>query len=92
MEDLKNDLQAKKQSRKYRLALIALGVILVGWGVAGFFTSLASMYSHLIAGVLGVLTIYYGGNVANKHIVGKQMVELEKHTSQEAGEKKDGLD
>jgi hypothetical protein len=93
MEDLKQiDEKAKRASRKYRLALIALGIILIGWGVVGWATSLAPVYSQLIAGVLGVLTIYYGGNVANKHIVGKQMVELEKHSSEKAGDKQDGLD
>jgi len=92
MEDLHKDPESKRQSRKYRLALISLGIILIGWGVTGLVTSLASVYSNLIAGVLGVLTIYYGGNVANKHVVGKQIVELEKRSSQQAGEDENGMD
>lgn len=90
MEDLKSDPEGKKASRKYRLALISLGIILTGWGVVGYVTNLAPVYAELIAGVLGVLTIYYGGNVANKHIVGKQLVELEKKSTEK--DDKDGLD
>jgi hypothetical protein len=90
MEDLKSDPEGKKASRKYRLALISLGIIMIGWGVVGYVTNLAPVYAELIAGVLGVLTIYYGGNVANKHIVGKQLVELEKKSTKK--DEEDGLD
>lgn len=83
MEDLKEDQEAKKHSRKYRLALLGLGVIVFGWIVAGLVPALGPAYGELIAGVLGTLVVYYGGNVANKHIVGNQLVKLEQSKDSE---------
>ena len=57
--------------RKYRLALISLLILLAGFGVSAVNPVLASLYPQLITGVISVLFVYCGGNVANKIVLKK---------------------
>lgn len=68
----------KLGSRKYKLALTSLAIICVGVVAGTFAPGLAILLPELISGVLGVCALYYTGNVANKHVVGKQAVLLSK--------------
>lgn len=61
----------KWRSRKLQMALICLGLITLGFFAREGLDSLESVYSQFVAGVLGILTLYLGGNVGNKYVVAK---------------------
>lgn len=61
------------QSRKYKLALIALCIITCGWVAGSYFTTLSGTFDELITGVMGLLMLYYTGNVGNKFVVGRYL-------------------
>lgn len=73
-------LTSTYRSRKFVLALIAL-VVITGVSVAAiWFAAVAGILPTFVGGILGVLSVYYGGNVANKFVVGKTQVEFKKAT------------
>jgi hypothetical protein len=64
------------KSRKFILTIIAL-VLLVGMGVLPvFLPAAAGSYPTFIGGLIGILGLYFSGNVANKFVVGKSTVEF----------------
>ena len=69
MEDSKDP--RKWKSRKLQMALLALCLITVAFFAREGLASLEAIYSQYVAGVLGVLTLYLGGNVSNKYVVSK---------------------
>ena len=86
--DLKNpltqderDAAARNGSRKYKLALIAMVLVTGGWVTGGFLPGLGQMFSELITGIMGVLMLYFTGNVGNKFVVGRHIVEQAKVTA-----------
>jgi hypothetical protein len=70
--------ELRNSSRKYKLALIALVLVTGGWIVSGTVPGLAQMFSELITGIMGILMLYFTGNVGNKFVVGKTLVEQTK--------------
>lgn len=68
----------KRSSRKYKMALISMVLVTLGWIASGLLPGLAQMFSELIAGIMGVLMLYFTGNVGNKFVVGKTLVEQAK--------------
>lgn len=62
-------------SRKYKLAIVAMTLIVLGWIATAFVPLLLSSFSELINGIMAVLVIYYTGNVGNKFVVGRAIVE-----------------
>ena len=72
----------KWKSRKLQIALLCLLLITVGFFAREGLESLESVYAQFVAGVLGVLTLYMGGSVSNKYVVGKS----------KQGESKNGSD
>lgn len=60
-------------SRKFLLTLLGLGLItivgLVGLGSA----NIMGIFPTFIGGVLGVLSLYFTGNVVTKHVMGKHL-------------------
>lgn len=71
-------LKENGQSRKYQLAIASLFLITAGWVAGNWSTALQQTFSELISGVMGVLVLYYTGNVGNKFVVGKHMVDTVK--------------
>jgi hypothetical protein len=69
MEDSQDP--TKYKSRKYRMSLICLFLITIGFFAKEGLAGLEAVYGQFIAGVLGVLTVYLGGNVTNKFVVAK---------------------
>lgn len=68
----------RNASRKYRLAVISLLLITFGWLLASILPGLAQMFSELITGIMGVLMLYFTGNVGNKFVVGKTLIDRER--------------
>jgi len=60
-------------SRKYKLALLSLLILITGWIISGYLPALQKTYSDLIGGVMGLLMLYYTGNVGNKFVVGRYL-------------------
>jgi hypothetical protein len=73
----------KNDSRKYKLALIALTLITLAWVVTSGISNLREIFPELVSGVMGILAIYYTGNVGNKFIVAKYLVDQAKVKSGE---------
>lgn len=76
-----SELKENAQSKKYRLAIISLTLITLGWVAGNWMPVLASSFSELMTGIMGVLMLYYTGNVGNKFVVGRHMVEAQKATT-----------
>lgn len=85
MEDLRPDPEGKAGSRKYRLALVSLSIICIGVIAGAFVPGIAPLLEELISGVLGIIALYYTGNVANKYVVGKQAVKIIKKEEDQHG-------
>jgi hypothetical protein len=63
-------------SRKFVLTCVALGLV-TGVSILGcWFTGLAAVLPTFIGGMLGILSLYFTGNVMNKYIVGKTLQTL----------------
>jgi len=66
--------------RKFKLAMAALGLITIGWIVSGQNKVLNESFSELVTGTMGVLVLYYTGNVGSKFVQSKytntQRVEI----------------
>jgi hypothetical protein len=58
-------------SRKFVLALVCLTVITIVSLLTIYSTAIAPILPSFIGGIIGVLTVYLGGNIANAHIQGK---------------------
>lgn len=69
MEDSKDP--SKWKSRKLHFSLLCLALITLGFVMAAYFPAAQAMYVQYVAGILGVLTLYLGGNVGNKYVVAK---------------------
>lgn len=80
------DQAQRNNSRKYRLALVSLLLITASWIMSGLLPGLAQMFSELITGIMGILMLYFTGNVSNKFVVGRHLVEQAKITSQKASQ------
>lgn len=66
------------RSRKFVLALIAL-IVITGVSVASiWFAAVAGILPTFVGGILGVLSVYYGGNVGSKFVVGKVQTEFKR--------------
>lgn len=67
-------------SRKYRMGLLSLFLVTGAWVVAGLLPGLAQLFSELTTGIMGILMLYFTGNVSNKFVVGRHLVEQAKVT------------
>jgi hypothetical protein len=66
------------RSRKLWLAIFCIGVISVGYGVAGVWATLAAVYGEFVMGVLAAAGIYSGSNVVAKHLFMKAAKKVKK--------------
>jgi len=59
------------KSRKFLLALLAL-LIITGVSLGGIWSvTLAGVMPSFISGILGVLSLYYAGNIAKSYVASK---------------------
>lgn len=75
------------KSRKFILTLLGLFLI-TGMSVAGlwFPQSITAIMPSFVAGILGSLSLYFTGNIANKHVAGKIQVQLNQSDQEEEKE------
>jgi len=78
-------------SRKFILTLLGLFLVTALAAMGAFFPAVPAILPTFVGGVLGVLSLYFTGNVVNKYVVGKTMVQVENQSdngivgNQEAG-------
>lgn len=65
------------KSRKFVLTTIGLVLITVVTIMGTFFPTLPSIMPTFTGGILGVLSLYFTGNVVNKWVVGKTLTQQE---------------
>lgn len=63
-------------SRKFLLTIGSLVLTSVVCILAGFFSGLATILPTFVGGVLGILSLYFTGNVLNKFVVGKSIAGM----------------
>ena len=62
-------------SRKFLLTLLGL-ILMVCIAIAGMFSpAIPAVMPTFTGGVLGVLSLYFAGNVTNKYVVGKTLLQ-----------------
>jgi hypothetical protein len=61
----------KFQSRKYRLSLYSLLLVLGGWIASGYNPNLRDLYAELITGISAIQMLYFSGNVGNKFVLSR---------------------
>lgn len=66
------------RSRKFVLTLIGL-LIITGVSVVGiWYPTVTAVLPTFVGGILGVLSLYFTGNVMNKFVIGKTAAALQK--------------
>jgi hypothetical protein len=60
-----------KNGRKYSLALLGIFVLTFMSVLALYSGVVASILPTFIGGLLGLLGLYFSGNIANKHVTGR---------------------
>lgn len=58
-------------SRKFWIALVSLFLLAFCWVATGSNPVLAASFDQLVTGVMGLLMLYYSGNVGSKFVAGK---------------------
>ncbi len=59
----------QNNGRKYRMTLIAMLIILAGYGLTVLNPVLQTSYAELAGGIVGLVLVYCGGNVSNKFVL-----------------------
>ena len=79
------EMSGTYKSRKFILALIAVILVTIVSVLSIWATVIPSILPSFIGGILGILSLYYAGNVSQKYVVGKQMVQLEHNQDEQGG-------
>lgn len=64
-------LESVYNSRKFRMGLLAILVILAAGFACYLIPTFVQLYSSLVSGIVTIYGIYCGMNVANKYVLGK---------------------
>jgi len=59
------------RSRKFFLTILSVLVLVLFSLMSIWFTAVAAILPSFIGGLLGILSLYFTGNVANKYVLGK---------------------
>lgn len=59
------------QQTKFKLSILALTIAITGFLLVNFMPGLATVYTTLISAILGILTIYSGGNLGQDYLARK---------------------
>ena len=62
------------KSRKFILTLMGLILITLLTILSGWLPVIPTVLPTFVGGMLGILSLYFAGNVGNKYIVGKTLV------------------
>lgn len=68
---LKQKQDKLPDGRKYRLAVIMMLVMLVGFGLAGLNPVMSALYPQLLTGLTAIYFTFCGGNIGSKWVTGK---------------------
>ena len=63
----------KNSSRKFTLALVAMGLCLATGGLTLVIPGITAAIETMVGGIIGVYALYCGGNVGSKWAFGKQL-------------------
>jgi len=58
--------------RKYRMGIIMMMVMLVGFGLAGLNPVYVSLFPSLLTGLSAIYFTFCGGNIGSKWVTGKK--------------------
>ena len=58
------------KSRKIKVVLIAMGLTTIGYLSIGLSSILAPAFTAYVGGLVALVTVYVGGNVTQKRLVG----------------------
>lgn len=72
-------------SRKFVLTLVGLALMVVIAMASVFSPAIPAVMPTFTGGILGVLSLYFAGNVTNKLVVGKVMNDAKATDPDEAG-------
>lgn len=59
------------RSRKFFLTILSVLILVLFSLMSIWFTAVAAILPSFIGGLLGILSLYFTGNVANKYVLGK---------------------
>jgi len=79
------------KSRKLWLVVFTQLLITIMSVVALKFNMLEATFSTLVGGLISLATLYIAGNVGNKHVIGKQIIESKKNDTAKEPEPKEPL-
>ena len=65
------------KSRKFILTILGLLLITLVALVGIKYQAIEGVYPTFMGGVMGILGLYFSGNVVNKHVIGNQQVKME---------------
>jgi hypothetical protein len=68
---------------KLKLAMLAMLIAVLGFFAIYFLPTLEPVYSTLISAVLGILTIYSGGNIGSQFFAERNAKKVEAKTTEE---------
>jgi hypothetical protein len=63
-------------SKKLAFGLICAALIFVGWAMTHEWALLQANYTILVGGLTGIYALFIGGNVGNKIVAGKHLVQM----------------
>jgi 1,4-dihydroxy-2-naphthoate octaprenyltransferase len=78
-------LKHTHSSRKFLLCLFSLILISIITVLGVFYPAIQTTLPAFIGGVIGILSVYYTGNVATKFVIDKQVLEVEASKKKEEG-------
>lgn len=70
--------------RKFKLAIVCLTLITLGFIFAAFVPNLAELYVTYISGIIGLNLAYYGANVSHKWVLGKSGLSVNTNKKSQA--------
>jgi F0F1-type ATP synthase assembly protein I len=74
------------KSRKLLLVAYTQLLIVSAAALTKWIPSISGVYSAMIGGLIGALTLYVGGNVTAKHVLGKSADALSKNVTSASSE------
>lgn len=74
------------KSRKFLLTLLALSLVTIVTLLTIKYATLVAILPTFIGGILGVLSLYFTGNIITKHVVGKATIQLQASDNEEEEE------
>ena len=74
-----------KSSRKFLLTVVTMIILCLMVVLGLFHPTVIPLFPTFVGGLLGVLGLYFSGNVANKAIIGNNIARLNEQEGEEYG-------